>query len=49
MLWFTFEDDPVGLEVHVYRATEYEGDPVEYASGYRSSQETGGYASDAET
>ena len=27
---FTFENDPVALEVHVFRSTEYKGTPTEY-------------------
>ncbi|CAO3594449.1 unnamed protein product [Absidia cylindrospora] len=27
--FFTFEDDPVGLEVHVYRVTQFNGTPTE--------------------
>ncbi|MEA2715139.1 MAG: 8-oxo-dGTP diphosphatase / 2-hydroxy-dATP diphosphatase [Candidatus Parcubacteria bacterium] len=31
LLRFEFEDDPLALEVHVFKATEYRGEPVETA------------------
>jgi hypothetical protein len=31
LLMFTFDDDPVGLETHVFTVTTYKGEPTEYA------------------